>query len=130
MSQENVALIQAALEHFATTGELPWDDIHEHVVVEDHDIMDARDYRGHAGFGRWVEDWSAAWSEDAVEPQEFIDADPRVLVFVRQKTTGHGSGVVLERDDAMLFEVREGKIARLDYYNNRAQGRAAAGLEV
>src|ERR1017187_5551294 len=33
---------------------------HDEVEVRDHDIMDASDYRGHAGFGRWLEDWDAA----------------------------------------------------------------------
>ena len=111
------------------TGEPPWDALHPEIVVHDHDIMDASDYRGHAGFGRWLEDWSAAWSEDSIEPDEFFDADERVLVFIRQKTTGHGSGVTLEREDAMVFELRDGKIARLDYYNSREQARKAAGLE-
>jgi ketosteroid isomerase-like protein len=129
MSQQNVAGVQAALEHFATTGEPPWDALHPDVVVRDHDIMDGSDYRGHAGFARWLEDWSTAWSEESIEPEEFLDADPRVLVFIRQRTTGQGSGVALERQDAMLFEFRDGKIARLDYYNSREQGRKAAGLE-
>jgi ketosteroid isomerase-like protein len=37
--------------------------------------------------------------------------------------------VALERQDAMLFEFRDGKIARVDNYNSREQGRRAAGLE-
>ena len=30
------------------------------------------------------------------------------------------SGVTVERDDAMVYEFRGGAIARLDYFNNRA----------
>jgi hypothetical protein len=44
MSQENLERVQAALEHFATTGEPAWDGLHEEVEVYDHDIMDAGDY--------------------------------------------------------------------------------------
>ena len=129
MSQEHVAQVQQALGHFVTTGEPPWDALHPDIVIQDHDIMDAGDYRGHAGFGRWIQDWSAAWSDDSIEPEEFLDAGERVLVFIRQRTTGQGSGVALERKDAMLFGFRDGKIACLDYYNSREQARAAAGLE-
>ena len=129
MSQENVEIVSGALERFVTTGEPPWDVIAEHVEVRDHDIMDASDYRGHAGFGRWIQDWSAAWSEDSIEPEQFLDAGERVVVFIRQRTTGQGSGVVLEREDAMVFGIRDRSIARLDYYNDRAQALKAVGLE-
>ena len=72
--------------------------------------------------------WAAAWSDYAMEPEEFVDAGERVVAFVLQKTTGHGSGVVLERHDAMVFEVRDRKIVRIDYYNNRDQALKAVEL--
>jgi ketosteroid isomerase-like protein len=128
MSQENVQVVQGALARFVATGEPPWDLLHEDVEVHDHDIMDSGDYSGHVGFGRWIEDWSAAWSEDSIEPERFLDAEERVVVFIRQRTTGRGSGVTLERQDAMVFELRAGKIARLDYYNNREQALKTVGL--
>jgi hypothetical protein len=55
MSQENVELIQRGLEHFIRTGEPAWDDIHPDVEVRDHDIPDAGDYRGHAGYAKWLQ---------------------------------------------------------------------------
>ena len=64
-----------------------------------------------------------------MEPEEFLDADQRVVAFVRQRTIGQGSGAALEREDAMVFEVRDGKIVRLDYYNDRAEALKAVGLE-
>jgi ketosteroid isomerase-like protein len=129
MSQENVQRVQAALEHFATSGEPPWDPLHEQIEVRDHDIVDAGDYRGHEGFGRWLEDWAAAWSDYRMEPEDFLDAGERVVAFILQKTTGQGSGVALERHDVMVFEVRDAKIVRLDYYNNRAQALKEMRLE-
>jgi ketosteroid isomerase-like protein len=129
MSQQNVQLVQDSLESFAATGEPPWDLIHEQVEVHDHDIMDADEYRGHAGFGRWLGDWAAAWSEYTMQPEEFLDAGERVVAFILQKTTGHGSGISLERHDAMVFEVRDAKIVRVDYYNDRAQALTQAGLD-
>jgi ketosteroid isomerase-like protein len=128
MSDENMELVQAALGHFVATGEPPWDALHEDIEVYDHDIMDAGEYRGHEGFGRWLEDWAAAWSEYTMEPEDFVDAGERVVVFIVQKTTGHGSGIALERHDAMVFEVRDTKIVRLDYYNSREQALKAVGL--
>jgi ketosteroid isomerase-like protein len=128
MSSENVKLIEAALGEFASSEEPAWQVLGDEVEVHDHDIMDAGEYRGHAGFGRWLEDWASAWSESTMEPEDFLDAGDRVVAFILQKTTGHSSGVALERHDAMVFEVREGKIVRLDYYNNRDEALKQAGL--
>jgi ketosteroid isomerase-like protein len=129
MSRENVELAQNALREFAASGEPAWELLHDEVEVHDHDIMDAGEYRGHEGFGRWLEDWAAAWSEYTMEPEEFLDAGDQVVAFILQKTTGQGSGIALERHDAMVVEVRDAKIVRLDYYNNRAQALKAVGLE-
>ena len=102
--------------------------MHDEVEVHDHDIVDAGEYRGHEGFGRWLEDWAIAWSEYTMQPEEFLDAGDRVVAFILQKTTGHGSGIALERHDAMVFGVRDVKIVRLDYYNNRDEALRQAGL--
>jgi ketosteroid isomerase-like protein len=128
VSQQNVELVQGALEAFDATGEPPWQVLHAEIEVRDHDIMDAGDYRGHEGFGRWLEDWEAAWSDSALEPEEFVDAGDHVVVFILQKTTGKGSGVALERHDAMVFEVQGAQVVRVDYYNNRDEALKQVGL--
>jgi ketosteroid isomerase-like protein len=128
MSEENVEVVQRAFEHYAATGESLWSAFDEEVEVCDHDILDAGEYRGHAGVGRWLEDWGAAWASYTMEPEEFIDLDDHVVLVIRMKATGHGSGAVVERQDAMAFAVREGKITRLDYYNSKQQALEAVGL--
>jgi ketosteroid isomerase-like protein len=128
MSQQNVELVQAAMEGFDSSDRATWALLNKDIEVHDHDIMDAGTYRGHEGFGRWQEDWNAAWSTATLEPQEFIDAGERVVALILQKTTGQGSGVALEREDAMVFELRDGMIVRIDYYNDRAQALKDAGV--
>jgi hypothetical protein len=44
VSEENVELVQEALERFAATGEPSWELLHDQVEVYDRDIMDAGDY--------------------------------------------------------------------------------------
>ena|SRR6516165_5223895 len=131
MSQENVELVRKGFEHFVATGEPAWDTLHEHVEVRDHDIMDGREYRGHADVRRWLfEDWASAWSAYSAEPEEFIDVDDeRVIAVFRVKATGRGSGAELERQDASVNVVRDGQIVRLDYYNSKQQALKAVGLE-
>jgi ketosteroid isomerase-like protein len=129
VSQENVEAIQRGFVVWGETGEPDWTTMHQQIEVEDHDIMDAGEYRGHEGFRRWLTDWSSAWSNFSMEPEEFIDADERVVVVLRMRATGRGSGVEVERQDAIVFEVRDDMVVRLDYYNNRAQALKAVGLE-
>ena len=130
MSEENVRLVREGYEHFVATGEPDWDTLHEEVEIHDHDLsLDASEYRGHAGYGEWLENWATVFSEFSIAVEEFIDADDRVVVILRLKSTGRGSGVTLDRQDAMVLEIRDRKTVRVDYYNNRAEALKAAGLE-
>jgi ketosteroid isomerase-like protein len=128
MSKANVEIVRRGTEQFMATGEPPWEMIDEGVEVYDHDTPDQGDYRGHAGYARWLEDWGAAWAEWSIEPEEFIDAGDSVIVFFRMRTKGRGSGVEVERQDAIVFKLRNGRIVRVDYYNDRKQALEAAGL--
>jgi ketosteroid isomerase-like protein len=130
MSEQNIELVRRGFEHFVATGEPAWDTLHEHVEVRDHDIMDGREYRGHADVQRWLfEDWASAWSEYSAEPEEYIDVDDEhVIAVFRIKATGRASGVAIERQDAIVWEVRDRMITRLDYYNSKQQAlEAVAG---
>jgi len=91
--------------------------------VRDHDIMDGREYHGHADVRRWLfEDWASAWSEYSAEPEEFMDVDDEhVIAVLRIKATGRASGVAIERQDAMVYVVRDQQVTRLDYYNSKQQ---------
>ena len=130
MSQENVELVQRGWEHFMATGEPLWEEVHEDFEIHDHDILDAHEYRGRAGYARWLEDWGDACAEYSVEPEEFIDADDEhVILVLRLYATGRGSGVKVERQDAMVFTIRNGKGVCLDYYNSKQQALDAVGLE-
>ena len=78
---------------------------------------------------RWLSDWETAWSDFGMRAEEFIDVgEHRVLVFVRMSATGRESNVNVEREDAILYALTDGLISRIDYYNNRPEALAAAGI--
>jgi ketosteroid isomerase-like protein len=128
MSQENVALVQRFYQQYFTTGKLPSELLDEDCEVHDHDTPDQGVYRGIAGAERWLEDWNDAWAEWSIEPEEFIDATDCVVVVVRMRAKGAHSGLELDRQDAVVYRVRDHKLLRADYYNNKAQALEAAGL--
>jgi ketosteroid isomerase-like protein len=127
VSQENVELAQRVLGHLVTTGELLWDAADPEIEIHDHDTPDQGDYRGHEGLTRWLEEWGAAWAEWSIEPVEFIDAGDSVVIFIRMRAQGRGSGIEVDRPDALVYEIRDGIIRRIDYYNDRSEALKAVG---
>ena len=105
-------------------------DLHPDVEVVDTDIPDAGDYRGRSGYIRWVTQWSESWGEWSLEGLDYKESpDGRVVVLFDLRATGKGSGVSLTRGDAMVCTVRDGKIARIVYFNDQARALAEAGME-
>jgi ketosteroid isomerase-like protein len=127
MSQEDVEIVRQGLESFVA-GAINWETMDEEIEIHDHDILDAGQYRGHSGFTRWVEDWGAGLPVVSIELQEFIDADECVVAVFLLKAKPRGGSVDVERQDAIVYKVRNGKIHRLDYYNSKQQALEAAGL--
>jgi ketosteroid isomerase-like protein len=129
MSQENVEIVKEALEHFTKTGQPVWELIDADTQVFDHDIPDARNpYRGVDGMAKWLSDFAEAWDSYGLEVERLIDAGDRVVSLFRIRAVGAGSGVAVERGDGMVWTFRDGKLARLDYFNDQAEALEAAGL--
>src|SRR5947199_6575312 len=119
MSAGNLEIVRSSLERFSETGEIDWAVVDAEIEIIDHDIPDQEGYRGHDGLARWLEDWGAAWADYTIEPKDFIDAGKYVVAVIRMRAEGRGSGLELDREDAILYELRAGKIIRTDYYNNK-----------
>ncbi|HEX6458331.1 MAG TPA: nuclear transport factor 2 family protein [Thermoleophilaceae bacterium] len=128
MSQQKVDIARDGLERFLATGEPDLELLDEHAVIRDHDIPDPRDYRGRRGFVKWLQDWGEAWEEWTIEPLEYLDAGDQVVIVCRMKARGRGSGLEIDRQDALVYGFRDGKVVSIDYFNSREQGLAAAGL--
>ena len=115
------------LERFIE-GEVLWDALDEEIEIHDHDILDAGEYRGHAGVDRWIEAWSGGLPIPSFELQEVIDAGDSVVAVVLLKARGRGSSVDVERQDAIVYRLRDRKVTRFDYYNSRQQALETVGL--
>jgi ketosteroid isomerase-like protein len=86
---------------------------------------------GLAGMAEGWRDWLRAWEDFRAEPERYIELDEeRVLVLVHNSGRGRTSGLELEqRSVANLFELRDGKVARLVIYLEREHAFAELGLD-
>jgi ketosteroid isomerase-like protein len=69
-----------------------------------------------------------AWEERRFEPKDFIDAGDCVVVLQREYRRGRGSGVELEAETAVVFEVRGGRVVRIQGYMDPVSALEAVGL--
>ena len=88
-----------------------------------------RGNRGHAGVLRWIEDWQEGLPITSFDLQECIDAGNAVVAVILLRARARGSDVDVQRQDAIVFRLRDGSIVRFDYYNSRRQALHAVGLE-
>jgi ketosteroid isomerase-like protein len=70
-----------------------------------------------------------AWSESRFEPERFIDAGDRVVVFQRVVATGRLSGAPIELTSTQVVTVRHGRMTESGVYRDRSEALRAAGLE-
>jgi ketosteroid isomerase-like protein len=131
MSDENVERVRRG---FMATLEEDWGTalgtLDPEVEIHDFDIPDAGVYRGRDGFIAWLKGWGEGWESWHLEDIEFraVGGD-QVIALFRMIARGGHSGMELERDDAITYRVRDGKIVRTEYFNDQKRALAAVGLE-
>jgi ketosteroid isomerase-like protein len=129
LSDEKLATLQRLVEAVGRGDvEAALDELHPEVEIDDTDIPDADDYRGHDAFLAWVSTWDESWASWRVEDLAVrsVGTSEAVALF-KMIVTGKGSGIELDRNDAVLATVRDNKIAKLGYYNDQEKALAAAG---
>ncbi len=85
--------------------------------------------RGREGLVQLVAMLRDAWAEFRFEPERFIDAGNRVVVFMRVVVEGGASGVPLELETAHVLTIRDARISSARVYRDRAEALAAVALQ-
>jgi uncharacterized protein len=133
MSQENVEIVRRIVED-AVEGR--WEesarqlgpDAEWHGTVGG--LTEGSVWRGPEQIRKIFEQEDAeAWQERRLEAEEFIDAGDRVVVLLHEFRRGKGSGVETETDTAVVYELRDGRVVRIQGYMDRAKALEAAGLK-
>ena len=136
MSQENVEIVRRMFEAFVQglergnpgaafdTGTLAAD-----VEWQTSDLMGAETFRGREGFIEFMRRWTEDFQGYGIQLERLIDAgDDRVVGLLHQWATGKGSGVPVELNLAIVYELDASRVIRMCNYTNQAEALEAAGL--
>jgi ketosteroid isomerase-like protein len=140
MSQENVAIVRRAYEAHnrggADAAEPYWAADIE--AFEAPEFPDAARRVGATEFRAMLRSYMDVGWDGRFEVQEYIDADPEVIVVWRMSAVGPASGISLSSPTSgislsptIFFHVwllEEGKLKRLRQFLSREQALEAAGL--
>jgi ketosteroid isomerase-like protein len=73
--------------------------------------------------------WTEQFDDWSFQVDRLIDAgDDRVVVLLHQSGTGKGSGVPVEWNSGVVYELRDGRVVRATNYSTLAEALEAAGL--
>ena len=131
MSQENVEIVRQSLEAYASGAveEMlayvdPEGELHSAIIGG----AEAKVFRGHDGFRRWLAETRESFDELSTELTEYRDLGDRIVAFGHIHARGRGSGLEIDSPTGWVFTVRRGKVVRAEGFLSRSETLEAAGL--
>jgi ketosteroid isomerase-like protein len=130
MSEDNVEVATKAISAFnggdvdafaaLTTPDFEWSP--SMVAVEGETFL------GREGIETYFGRLDEAWEKFHIHPDRFRDAADLVVMLGRLEGRGKSSGVPVDSALGMVFDFRDGAIARIRGYLDHAEALRAAGL--
>jgi uncharacterized protein len=97
--------------------------------VSPHDAIEPGTRFGHSGVRDAYEATAMAWSDPTHVAEELRDAGEKVLATVTFRGRGRGSGMEAQRPEFHVWTLRDGQVARFEWYYQRDEALAAAGMQ-
>jgi ketosteroid isomerase-like protein len=85
-------------------------------------------FRGRDGVDQLVAMLRETWSDWHFEPQRFLDAGDRVVVFARIVGKGGASGLPFELETTHVWTIRGGRATSMHAYRDRSEALESVGL--
>jgi ketosteroid isomerase-like protein len=122
MSRENVEMVTRVWETFVTRDPKGMDYLAEDLVYEiGGRSVQAGAYHGHDGYLQLLRSWTEVWTEFSLDPREFIDGGgDKVIVVAHRSGRSRMTGLRFESDVFFVYDVRDGKLARIREVEDRA----------
>jgi ketosteroid isomerase-like protein len=127
MSRENVDLVRRGIE----SVDAFW------AMLDDHVVWDLRNMPGPdlsgvvVGRDAVIEGsrrYWGTWEEYRLDAEELIDAGSSVVVAMRERGRGKGSGIPVERRWAQVWTFSRGRIIRWEMFPDKPAALEAVGL--
>jgi ketosteroid isomerase-like protein len=131
VSQENVEKVMEGYARYNAGERVPELDFWQ-VDAEYHASSTDPDAAVHRGIGairRQFRTWEQAYPDLRVHPLEVKDGGDAVFAWVRFSGHGASSGMPMEMELAHVQRFRDGRLAELVEYFDRAEALKAVGLE-
>jgi ketosteroid isomerase-like protein len=126
MPPENVEIVRRLIDAWNERDlEAALKEMHSQCEVRPAEATET--LRGHDGVTKAFRDWFEAFEQFTMEPEDFVAHGDRVLVPMRQRARGKGSGLEIEERFYQLFTLRDGKVFRFEEYSEEADARRALG---
>ena len=132
MSRENVEVVESFYAAWAR-GEFPGPNElmdREIEYVNPAAAVEPGTRSGIAAFGRAVEKLFEGWETWEMEPERFTPVGEQVAVVVQYRARGRGSGVEVEGRESALWTIRDGRVARYEWFHDPADALEAANRAV
>jgi ketosteroid isomerase-like protein len=137
MSKESIELVQRlyAIGDLLDASPEQFDRAFREDLDEDFEFHLPGDYPegepvfcGREGVDRLVDMLAESWQEWHFEPERFIDAGDRVVVFARLIGRGGASGAPFDLETTHVWTIRGDRAVSMQAYRERAVALEAAGL--
>ena len=122
-------MVRAIVDRTAQGDFSRWlDDVtDDFVFVTSPEIPDAGTYQGEAA-KQWLTAWVESFAGHTIEASDFTDAGDKVFYEILQRGRPRDSQVAVEGRWWVVNTLRDGKIARIEGFDKRADALDAAGL--
>jgi len=110
---------------FAAAMDAYADDVE--LIAPPTDLMGG-DQRGKAAVGAWFGDWFRTFSATNFEWLDLVESGDALALRARFIATGRRSGVELAHDYFYAYEVRDGKVVKVQFCASWEEALQAAGL--
>jgi ketosteroid isomerase-like protein len=133
MASENVELVRSIYVDWSRGDFSSSDWAHPEIEFEIVEAADSGRAKGRAEMAELWRSFLSAWRGLRAEAEEIRELDEgRVLVLARNSGIGRTSG--LELEDALtrganIFQIRDGKVTKLEIYSDRDRALADLGLD-
>jgi len=129
MSEENVETMRRSVEAFERRDKDAWCELsHPEVEAVPTGDWPEGEIHGHDAVWDFLIAVDEPWEPGHWELNEVTDGGHDVAARMQRDLRGKSSGIEVEYDYWVVFSFRDGRVCRVEWFENRQQALEAAGL--